>query len=384
LTALEACFDVAKALIVVAAMVGGAFACGQLLGASFDDLEHRSMAVEAGVPDAGRESCAHAGPPSPPDGGAPGGSVEFVVAQTVTSFGDAPGPDGRAGYATVGFDIDHTCTGLTERPSCKEPVWATDYVDGDRGRDNATGKLWAWLLRAGKEPEGGLQASTPWIVLARVSAFNGQANDEQVTVEFFWGTRLASSADGVPRRDGTDQWDISAYLLGVDAQGQHSLDRSLLVDHAAYVSGGMIVARLPTFPLANPGLVPRTAYDVTWAGRLAQDDAGSWEIHDGVQSARVPLHEIFAGLSGYRSSLDPTMSLCTNDPDYSIFKAAICSFADITATAGDASTPCDALSNGSTFEGFPARLGGIDTTALGTTNCAPDVDPANDSCDNLP
>jgi hypothetical protein len=368
-------------LLVAVASLG----CDRVLGTHFDHLQLRPETAEAGEPDTAGGGCIHASPPPRPATAVSGGSIQFTIAQAVTSFGDDLHGDGGPGYETVGFDIDHTCTGETQGASCLEPDWATNYVDGQEGRDNATGKLWAQLRRAGMEPEGGVQTITSWDVLARVSDYNGQPDDAQVTVEFFWGMGVTNpDRNGVPRWDGTDEWAISAYELGVDAQGVPSLDMPKYVDREAYVSGSFLVARQPTFPLGNPGLLPRTAYDVVWGGHIVQTDAGAWELHDGVQSARLPLREVFGTLSGYADPFDPSGILCTKSIGYTTFKVAICSFVDISSSVDDPSRPCDALSNGSTFQGYPARLGPIDTTQLAMSRCAPEVDPANDSCDTLP
>lgn len=354
-----------------------AVACDVILGAHFDGLRH-------GDPDASTSVCGSAGLPQKRTSDvSSGGSLSFVLAGRAIAFGDLPSADGRPGYLTVGFDLDNTCTGEGQGPSCVEPP-GVDATDGDQGRDNALARLWASFVEAGVAPDGGpIGGSSPYTVVARVSDYNGEADDDRVTIEYFLGTGVAPDAQGnrTPRWDGTDRWDVASFELQTDDAGEPRLDGSPLIDPVAYVAGWNLVSRLTSFPLASPSQAPRLAADYIWTGRLAKE-GGGWAIHDGVQSSRLPVSELLASLGGYDDVLDPNhRALCRGTAEYAALKAKICSFVDIATLQGDRSRPCDALSNGSTFEASPAILGGIDPTELPANRCPSVPDPASDSCD---
>lgn len=365
------------ALIVAAGVVGASDGCGMVLGADFDNL--------ALAP--GPETCAHALVPPMPDGGTQGRSIpDFVIASRPPDGGPADTPDGPPAYKLIGYDMDHVCTGEGQGPSCDEPTWANaDHTDGPDGRDNAAGQLFYELQSEGQTIAGtAFEGSPAWVPLLRVRGYDGEPDDPQVDVSYYVGSELANADaanGGLPRFDGTDIWNVDASELQPDPMGHYDLDHSLLHDPQAYVSGGILVSHLSTALLFSPHQEPGKTVDAWTIGRLVQNTAGQWEIRDGLTSCRLPLDQIFPGLSGFDDPIDPMHGpLCLGSASYAALKPQICALADISAAGNDPSLPCDAISSAESFSGSPAQLNGIRIRQPLPRRCPPARDPANDKC----
>jgi hypothetical protein len=175
--------------------------------------------ASSGQGGAGGEICAHATWPPPPSITDPGANtVDFVVAGRTLDFGEQDLSNGPQ----VGYDLDNRCTCQGEGPSCKEPEFATeDHCDGPAGRDNAVAQLFNRLgqfdadftsanyTERANDGEGTL--------LVRVRDYNGQANDQQVTVAIFPSPGMdkdpCNTGSTTPQWDGNDLWAVDRSAL---------------------------------------------------------------------------------------------------------------------------------------------------------------------------
>jgi len=355
--------------------------------------------------------CSHATWPAPPDAADPGtDTVDFVVVARSIDFGEEDVTNG----ATVGYDLDNHCTCQGEDASCREPAWAAaDHCDGPAGRDNAVAELFHDLatfddnftsaLATDRAERGGGS------ILIRVRSYNGQANDDRVTVSIHPSRGrdeepcLTGSYE--PLWDGTDMWPINANSLNVEpgtggaagagtggaggagggttavcGDNGYDPDDARYVDDNAYVSDWELVANLPQVALefvSGDDAVPLllTAGFVT--GRIESQDS-HWYLRDSLVVGRWKLTDFFRLIGRIRNNDEP---LCTDNPIYPLLKSAACQFPDIAAELSGPTTPCDAMSLGMAIQGYPAVLGSVLPTVHPVSLCTPDVDPQFDTCE---
>jgi hypothetical protein len=328
--------------------------------------------------------CPHREPPPPPQVTGVGGTLEFVLAGRSSNLGVSGETDdaGRPLYQDIGFDLDHTCTGEGEGPSCLEPSFAiADHHDEVDGIDNAVG---AGLYQF-RFPVDPIQASpTSAALLIRVRAYSGGADDDQVQVCLFGGLGLSrpDGGDG-PRWDGEDQWTLLPETLDPPfGAGTPSTYQPRFCDERAYVSGGTLVAKLADalwpggLNLAPAWMMP--IHGAVVAGRLSEDAQGAWRLDDGVVGFRFQVADALVWVA--RWTIDNNQPVCSQASRYRSSKEGICSSLDIASGADSPSFTCDALSWGVSFQAQPARLGDVGPPSPPLPSCAPGIDPANDSC----
>jgi hypothetical protein len=155
------------------------------------DFSDHPGAISA-APDAGTEAaCAHRQPPSRPNVKDAGGALDLVFVATEYTTGDDAG---QPLYQSIGFDLDHSCTGEGQGNSCVEPSWATaDHTDGDAGIDNAYGQIW-WQQGA-TVPRATITGATPAEII-RVRSYSGGVEDDQVEVSLYVGRYRLRPCDG--------------------------------------------------------------------------------------------------------------------------------------------------------------------------------------------
>ncbi len=356
--------------------------------------------------------CNHASWPGPPASSDPGADdVSFVVAVRTMSFGEVDLSQGPA----VGYDLDGRCSCQGEDFSCVEPDWAGgDHCDGPSGRDNAIAQLFHDLGAVDKDftsvyyterAENGQDS-----FLLRVRDYNGQPNDDQVTVSMHpsGGTDddPCNPPDTEPAWDGADLWAINAASLNVaqggaggaagaggagGAGGQsvscglngHDLDNARYLDASAYVSNWVLVASLPEVALEfssgdDPLLVKLKAGFIT--GRLEQQSA-QWTLREGLVVGRWTLAEFFKFIGSITNQQEP---ICTDSSVYPLLKSALCQYPDITSELTGPTAPCDALSFGVGIEADPAQIGTVMPAIEAQRLCPPETDPMFDDCEPDP
>jgi hypothetical protein len=160
------------------------------------------------------------------------------------------GTESRALWGRHGFDRDGLCTDPT-RPDaggipCRPRLGGGPVEDGERGRDNAFGaRLGIAFAAAGWTDAQATEAIVrgSYTIGLRISNLGGP-EDGQVTVEWLPLIRGHRAGDESmpPAFDGHDVWHINsttAYDPGTPGM-------AIIRDDLAFVSGGMLVAALPS------------------------------------------------------------------------------------------------------------------------------------------
>ncbi len=348
---------------------------------------------------AGGMACMHASWPTPPDKDDPGpNDVDFVAAIRKIYIGEDNLKDG----ATVGYDLDKTCTCKGDGVSCLEPKGTTekDHCDGPNGIDNYgahlfyDASLFSTKLSSAKLSENANAGS--WSVLIRVKDYNGKSNDSQVTVSLYpspgYNQQTCVPMTQGPKWDGSDYWPVDIISLdkgnGPGSNGGegcpgpitgYSYDNPIYVDKQGYVSAGTLVANLPESQLVISSQGTTIGIHLTAGFLTGNIEMGpfGYRIVKGMLTGRWKLGDVFKVIGAFTVG---NSQLCTNNALYGTFKTAVCKAPDITASIGGPTTPCDAVSFATQFETETAHLGTVYKGAPMMSGCTPATDPANDSC----
>jgi hypothetical protein len=374
------------------------------LGGACSTFEALSRApADAGAPDArDTSSCASDQvPPARPQVPPQGGALDLVFASYSIDFGSGVDDAGHPRYESMGYDI--ACSDNDGGPTCTEPAWANAPDDLVRGIDNAADQYsWRYASKymLPRWTFDGAAGSAPAVIF-RVTGFSGGQDDDQITVSVYVGLQveprdndggtLDSDAAGAPmaRWDGRDRWILHPDMLVSSADGGQNVDQPKYRDDHAYVSHGILVAHFPELLrpaglLSMPSVLSVSTRAIV-TGHLVQTSDGSWEIENGITEERDPLTEtlrIFArdpplgNLSGSYA--------CQSAVTYKTLWMELCPYADVSSRADGLSSPCDALSFGSSWTAKPAILGTIASLPPVTLPpCAPCIHPDTDTCESL-
>lgn len=379
--------------------------------AGFETVDDLPQHAGAGGSDAGggggggAAGCQHASYPDPPAQSDPGvNDVQFVLAARSLDFGetdDAAGPQ-------IGYDLDDRCTCQGEGSNCIEPDWATeDNCDGPQGRDNA----WAKLFHSASLFDASLSSANfaaqvdagDFTMLVRVWDYNGEPNDDQVTVAIYaspgFGKDPCNGPSALPSWVGHDRWPVMHTALnGTGGAGGgwptggcggghgvppgYDLDDPRWLDVNAYVNQGVMVASLPNSEILLSGDDSSAKVKLTVAfmtGTLELNPSTlQWEIRDGLLAGRWEINALLATLGSLVTGAGE--ALCTDHLLYQPIKTAVCSFPDVTAGISGPTAPCNAISFGMAFEAYEAELGVVFFPTQQPPTCPPETDPANDEC----
>ncbi|MBI5532374.1 MAG: hypothetical protein HY898_06650 [Deltaproteobacteria bacterium] len=325
--------------------------------------------TDAGVD--GAQGCESARPPQRPSNTASGGTIEFIVAVQSIDFKE------QGDYKSIGFDLDNTCTCQGDGPSCALPSGAVeqDQCDGLGGRDNSAAGLIAASAMLGltsgdfnKDIKNG-----EWSLLLRVRGYNGQPDDDQVSVAWL----VTNMRSAPPVWDGTDAWPIKTTCLNPDGQGKGDLENPKIIDNNAYVSQGRLVASIKGG--APLDVNPQFSIVVTSSFIVAKvtPSGSSYALEEGVLSGLWIPRDLLKQLAGAKVGGVP---LCTDNPLYSDIKKQVCKARDISANSSIPSQPCDAITMAFAFVSKPALVGAVVTPTPPEVPCTPATDPANDDC----
>jgi hypothetical protein len=352
---------------------------------SFDDLALRPEATKQ------EGACERARPLDPP-GVATDQTrdVELVVAIKAYDMGEVDQLDKTERYLEMGYDLDKTCTGQGEGPSCTNDQWILEPLiwDGPNGRDNAQGAIQYrnYQRRGSASPTESVNsgiATGSITTILRVRGFNEQRLDSKVEVAVFGATMNPQNEAGellrplsVPVWRGEDVWSAAyPWWVDNDENAQPSTEHPKYFDADAYVTDWTLVANLDRYEV--PTFVQMSQVVIT--GKLVQNEDGGWALTEGVFAGRLKTDDLLAGLEYIR---DPASLeyVCTDSDNYPLYKEMTCGAADVMFEQfSDPTAPCDASSWGWTFEAQPAKLSGTGTAKL-PPNCEPDVSPNADSC----
>lgn len=340
--------------------------------------------------------CTHVFPPGPPSQSEEGGSTELVFVASSLDFGDREDPDLGPDYKRIGYDLDQRCTcDGADSNSCLMPKQAPPSVlcDGDGGIDNASGAFihelrTSYFKSAGTENwSKGIQ-NGDWSLIIRVRNYNGLPNDDQVAVDWLVPARFdaLTDDDSKPTFDGTDVWPVKdlSFLPGDDETGV-DINKPKASDPKAYVTNGMLVASLPTSALQVSDELTLTIQGAFLTAQIAfpEDNGGQYALKDGVVAARWRVQDLLSQLSRFKDPFSNS-PVCKDNVIYGAFKDKICAFADIYSGISTPTTPCDSLSVGLAFTAVPVTIGPVVPEGAVESPCAPENDPANDNCSNLP
>lgn len=309
-------------------------------------------------------------PPPPPDGGGDAGcdllhpppmpmvedgpSIEpiwFAVesARLVTDI-DQP---------RIGYDLDDRCSlaELGDPPplDCEPANPLTPPLDGARGVDNGLNSFLAFLdgavmgLFAAPLNESITASFQNGVIglLFRVSDWNGTPEDPDVSAaiaEAAWGT---VTADGI-------RW------YGSDESFDRSVDNPLNTEVRAYVTGGVLVARMrdgAEITLNNGQQALKFDLNrMIVTGRISRSAPGMGRLDDGVISARWPVDFAIASLTGLGI---PPVAPCTEER--ALAEMAIRLNLDLRSDPAEMldTEPCDAISVGIGFTAIESEVIGI-------------------------
>ena len=332
--------------------------------------------------------CQHRRPPDRPATTQTDAGLEplVFVGQSFTTGFNSLDDAGKPRYLSLGFDLDNTCTGEGQGPSCLEPDWAdASHHDGVDGIDNAYGQAYY----GAPLPDTAVAGTGVDVILVRVQGYSGQPDDDQVEVCLYAAlgleTRTGQEAGLFPVFDGQDRWRIlPETLLPSTDGGAPSVDQPRYCDENAYVSGGVLVAQFAEalwpaeLELAPTWVFP--AHQVVMAGSLKGNDTGSWQWLNVQVGFRVRLTDALT----IASRMGETGNLvCLDVATYQFLKRGGCAVADIRADDDTASAPCDAVSYGSLVQFTQARLGEVRPPSPPLPACPTDagIDFMNDTCD---
>jgi hypothetical protein len=357
------------------------------------DADSASDDAAAPPPDAAEAVCTTVNPPARPasDDPSDAGDQTFSVAMRSLDMGvrrnGSPPP-------LYGYDLDHVFTCCDASPeSCEPPVAGGRHCDEPGGRDNSGGALissFASIAGAAFNQDTITQSLEQGVysLLMQVEHYNGQPNDNQVTVAIYASDGIEPAPDGGPRPakwDGTDVWTLDERFVlgGIDAT-------PVLPSHYdtnAYVADGVIVvsvnfplylgsASIPTLVVALSGgaitanVVPTTNPDGTPGYHLeAGQIVGRWRVA-----------KLLGALTALTLGNSP---ICRGTPVYGNLKSQICQASDIATdpTRDNAGAACDALSVAFGFTADPARLGPV-VPAMVLASACPDA--GTDDCTQVP
>jgi cysteine-rich repeat protein len=288
-------------------------------------------------------------------------------------------------WEDFGFDLDGVCTnsstcGGSSAVSCQNSAPAVPY-DGQLCRDNTFARLQPVVA---KVPEIGQRfgldeavfncalwrGSYNWI--ARISGYNGKAEDSNVRVDFYnsngleepspWTCPADNFKSDYPRWRTSLTWriDRSGLVGATDTPGM--LPHSITADPVAYVKHGYLVAQIPDG--AEQGFLGDGApyhgflfktHHALFVGNIVKEKDGTWAMRDGLTSGRILKADL---AQAFRE-----IGFCGNGSDKMFYESMLGYLddnADLLASgASDPTMPCDAMSYGIAFEAAQITPGAV-------------------------
>jgi hypothetical protein len=382
-------------------------ACAGIFG--FDHLEESGAGgpeagVEGSAPDAGdagdaqqtadvcvpndAAACTEFGFPGPP---ATGSATELPAMLFALSLFDLGLPeDGGFSAPMSGFNLDRTCTDKPAQSSCvpAKGTTASRLADKDGSIDNV-GEDLILVLATGSifSPKGinDLLQNGKFGGVINVDKYNGTLNDTQVTVSMV--PTIGLDTGGKPNFTETDRWRPDGLFYSGN-------DQSIFVTPDAYVTDGVLVAKLPeiTFrlPVApeSPFLVLHL-YDVKLSATVVIGDGGTYRLTDGVFAGRWSAKEMVGTIGGLRASSIADAGICNASGIFGLVRNTICPSRDIAERESDDEgackpqrPPCNAISAGARFDTYRVNTTGVTVPADFDSGVVPVVcPPGYDDCD---
>ncbi len=314
----------------------------------------------------------------------PGDQTYVVVLRDalIDQRGQAGGNPDLAPWRTIGLNLDGLCT-TPEDPisECTPSAGLAVELDGESGIDNTFGNSFLPVVSLGVDDFStdliAQQGRGIGAVLLSITDWNGGLDDSTVTVtvtQSVFGTTGAPGG-GAPNvtvigssaflPDGTTPaptpaWDGTDYFWGRSdtfVAGDPDLPNVRVT--TAYVTGGVLVARLPDrTPLKLLGT--GVALEVTLTELVVTGNVHQLFINPQPAAPRF----LLAGRWGFNDMVaqSPNIGICQGTSLFrtltTILNGMIDVLQDPPATP-DPNLPCDALSVGIPFNGYAGRFGGV-------------------------
>jgi hypothetical protein len=330
-------------------------ACQLILGVEDERGAERPVIV---VDNGGDSGCPLTHPPSAPGPQPPGPEQAITFAAQTFRVSPIEAP-------LIGYDLDDRCTG-TETPPADLPCLGTANPDGPGGIDNALGSFIKGLVGLTSQDAGADPFARQFSNYATIgyqtlhislALYNGQANDESVTVSVrasgpFLRSGCAGAAapdaaclNGVPDAGCAPKWD------GCD---QWSFVGTPLPSKQAWVRDGVLVARIDDLHLPL-GDVEVSLKDAVVTARLDLTDGGGRRLTGGILAGRASAAELLSGVLGTTDSND--QPYCNNRDARTYVTSLLCQARDIRAAKSlDGTGACDALSVAIGFDAVEAQF----------------------------
>jgi hypothetical protein len=217
--------------------------------------------------------------------------------------------------------------------------------------------------------------------LFEITGYNELASDSDVGVAAYIATRVTNPDEPPeePTWSGDDEWYPFADTVDSSAG---TVPRAKYVAYEAYVTSvgndAWLVARFHRFQVG-----PVVALHGIVTAKVVPIAGGGYVLAEGQVGGRLPIGDVIAGLEYMNPAGDP---ICTNTSKFDDFVAAVCLFADISASGvDDGSAPCDAISIGARFTTKPVRLGPVSPLVdLWGKRCEGDTSPKGRGCASSP
>jgi len=334
--------------------------------------------------------CETTRPPGGPDNATRGGSFDKWLALRAIRLGDPTDPE-----SIPGFDLDRAyscrqdCASID--PECTRPDFLAGLdaeqearrCDWENGVDNTGVHLFDLLAAVSDTNSVDLSEQADageWSLLVRVSGWNGEPNDTQVTVSLYstlgfemgeggsgggtaatTGTGAGGSGEPAPMPiwNGTDRWIIDSRGLNDSA----SLDSATFKHEQAYVSEGLLVAQIDGLFYAGSARVPIKVASGLLVARL-ETDGPLTKLTGATFAGRWAANDLIAAFGPLLVSNFP---LCSIGSLFVGPMTDMCRLVDVTSPA--ASGTCNAISIAIGFDAEEALPGAIVTPTTEVDDC---------------
>lgn len=308
----------------------------------------------------------------------------MALAFSEVSFG--VGDAGPSIAPAQGLDLDLTCS-CPGPPSCLAPKGVEPSCDGPRGQDNALRPVFERFTAFNQDSLAGTFRAGRSSLLVFVSQYNGGLNDRLVSVGLavsggIEGARFPDAGPKDPAFDGTDVWTVDpdsvvggndALLAGASCQDKPCVP--LVVDTAAYVSNGVLVARFGALPATKRAFAGQLVFDLEHAFLRAKiSKVGEvYQLSEGELTGRWPAERLLHNLTGLDSPFGG--AICKGSALYQQVKAALCAAVDVAPNpaADNQGNPCTAISTVIAFNATQARAGRV-SRSVQDPKCPDEVD----------
>jgi hypothetical protein len=294
--------------------------------------------------------CRNARPPGPP--GPTGGAKDAGIIQVATLAVSTGTRDQK-----LGFDLDNRCTCTPDDALCK-PRSSNQNCDDDAGRDNAVADLFDTLTAKGFDTIAKLneRIGTDRGILFEIGEYNGEADDDTVTLQIYGSVGLLAPGDGGIADAGlaSDAGIVSGATWTIDERSVGAKSTALNANLQAYVRGGTVVAEFT----AGLELDLETNFRLklkpaTVVGKLGKDGA-STTLTEVVIAGHWNADDMYRAVRAARTGGKP---VCTQPFLNPTIVQTVCSGLDLPNPGAGANEPCGAGSFAIRLATIPARFG---------------------------